>query len=300
MAGVLVNGFYFIAGICFLALSKARYILLGYRPKPLSIHAFESCTAYDINVVTKWLNQYQQYTGESTSTILTNKTVLELGPGSDLGVGLYILSKSANAYHAVDVYNLVEGVPDQFYEYFFSHLRAKDKVDTSPLVEELRRTQAGDSKKLNYHWRPDFNIADALGMTKVDIIFSNAAFEHFDNVPETVRAISAVSKSGTVIIASVDLKTHSRWIRKKDPINIYRYPKWLYRLLSFRGTPNRVRPFEYQKAFAENGWTKIKIEPSDKLDDVQYRSVSRHLANEFIGDISQMNYTSIWISATKS
>jgi hypothetical protein len=60
-------------------------------------------------------------------------------------------------------------------------------------------------------------------------------------------------------VAEIDLKTHSRWIRDHDPNNIYRYPDGLYDLFWFRGIPNRVRPHQYEAAFARHGWRDIQV-----------------------------------------
>ena len=88
----------------------------------------------------------------------------------------------------------------------------------------------------------------------MDIVFSQAAFEHFDDVQRTIQELSAGCSSNAVAIISVDLQTHSRWIRDKDPNNIYRYPDWLYNKFYFKGTPNRVRPYEYKELFEKYGW----------------------------------------------
>lgn len=299
MVSTLKQWFYFFAGIIFLVLSKAKYLIFGYSPKPISSAEFEKCSAYDIAVVTKWTKHLARYTGESQSNPFHNKTILELGPGSDLGVGLYLLSKSAKEYHAVDVYNLVETTPAEFYSFFFTHLAAKENIELSAQMDELRKTKDGNSQRLNYHWSPDFNIAKALGNRRVDLILSNAAFEHFDNIERTIKDFTAISEPGTILIASVDLQTHSRWIREKDPNNIYRYPNWLFGLLSFKGTPNRVRPHRYKEALERNGWGNVCIEPETTLDQSRVNSIHKHLDSQFRKEENQMSYTSIWIFATK-
>ena len=133
----------------------------------------------------------------------------------------------------------------------------------------------------------------------VDIIFSQAAFEHFDDINETIKALSKITNPGAIIIALVDLKTHSRWIRDKDPNNIYRYPKWIYSLLSSRGTPNRIRPYQYKEALKKSGWTNIAIKPSTTLQSCKNKSYTTNLNKEFTGYKNQMNYLGIWICAKK-
>lgn len=300
MTNRLTNGFYFTLGIFFLILSKIRFLTSGYSPKNFSINEFQRCADYDTNTVDWWLEKLQEYAGGKREELLKNKRVLELGPGSDLGVGLYILGHSAAEYHAVDIYNLVESVPAGFYDVFFDNLARKGDFDIPALKQELHQTTIGQARKLHYHCREDFDIEKALGSRKMDLVFSNASFEHFNNISETIRAVSRVSKPGTQLVALVDLKTHSRWIRQKDPNNIYRYPQWLYNLLRFRSTPNRVRPYQYKAAFERYGWKDIRIEAECTLEGEKYRATRNHLAKPYRGDKNQMDYLDIWIYATKS
>jgi len=299
MIGTLKNWFYYFIGIGFLILSNLRYRILGYTPKPFTLQEAQRCAEYNINVVDRWLKHLHQYTGESINGILKNKRILELGPGSDLEVGLYILSKSAKEYNAIDIYNLIESVPEKFYQVFFSNLQQLN-IDYLPLIEELDKKNAGDSERLNYFCCTNFDIVNALGSKKIDIFFSNDAFEHFDDINKTIEDISAVAASKAKFIVSVDLQTHSRWIRQHDPNNIYRYPEWLYKLLSVRSSPNRVRPYAYQEALERNGWKEIKIIAESILDEDKYTFVKKHLNKQYINEKNQMSYLSIFICATKS
>ncbi len=301
MSRTLQNWFYFYAGIVFLALAKTKNIIQGYSsPKAFSINETTRCIEYDIDVVESWLSHLQKYTSTSNDDILSNKRILELGPGSDLGIGLYLLSKGAGEYNAVDVNNLVQSVPNAFYEEFFAYFKDKNKeINESFLREELDKLRKGNNDKLNYVCRNDFNIYSALNGRKVDIVFSQAAFEHFDNIEETIESLSKVTTKGAIAIILVDLKTHSRWIRDKDPINIYRYPAWIYRLFNFRGIPNRIRPHQYKDAFEKHGWGNVKIESSKLLSDDSYKFTKGHLDKKFEPEENQMNYLSIWLCATK-
>ena len=130
----------------------------------------------------RYIKHLQDYGESDENAEINDKRILELGPGSDLGLGLYLLSKNVKQYVAVDVNNLVETVPDGFYDKFFRHLQVKYSVDTTDLAEELAKTKDGNNDRLDYICRKDFDIVDALGGRKVDIVFSNAAFEHFDNI----------------------------------------------------------------------------------------------------------------------
>ena len=204
-------------------------------PKPFEISEIGKCIAYDGHVVDSWLSHLRQYTQDDS--FLVGKSILELGPGSDLGIGILLLSQGASRYNACDVNNLVTSVPDKFYESIFDTLNNRnDRVSVDFLKAQLERLKCGRPSQLNYVVRDNFDLASAFEKDSIELVFSQAAFEHFDDVDATVSQLSNVCKSGAVIVSVIDLQTHSRWIRDKDPNNIYRYAESIYNAFRFRGT----------------------------------------------------------------
>ena len=171
--------------------------------------------------------------------------------------------------------------------------------DVDFLRSQLKIAQLGKNDKLNYVCRKDFDLS-IFKEEKVDIVFSQAAFEHFDNVEKTVAQLSEVVKHGGIFIAEVDLKTHTRWIRDADPLNIYRYSDVTYNLFKFSGSPNRVRPFEYEEILEKHGWTNITINPLTILEkNYLNRKMIVSLNRRFSDPINNMDYLSIMIHAIK-
>ncbi len=234
---LLRNSFFYTVGTVFLFLAKAQNIISGYsKPKPFSMSEVERCVDYDIHVVDEWLDYLKDYTQSDDSFV--GKTVLELGPGSDLGAGLYLLAKGCRYYRACDVNDLAKSTPDRFYEQLFNELKSREgQADISWLRKQLEALKTGHPLHLDYVVRSDFDIVSAFGESTVDIVFSQAAFEHFDDIEATVSQLSQVCKPAATLVLDIDLQTHSRWIREKDPNNIYRYSEMLYNKFKFRGSP---------------------------------------------------------------
>ena len=273
--------FRYVAGMAFLGMAKARHKMQGYTsPKPFSVDEVDRCIDYDLHVVNEWRGHLANYNGRDFS----GAHVLELGPGSDLGVGLALLAAGARRYTAVDRHDLAARVPDAFYR------RMREREAGIPDLQQVRSSGA-----LNYVVREDFDIEQAVPARDVDLVVSNAAFEHFDDVPATVARLTRVTRPGAVIAAVVDLQTHSRWIREVDPNNIYRYSPGLYRLFRFHGIPNRVRPHEYQAAFEQNGWRNIQLQPLNQFD-----SRGRGVARRFRDPQNKMDWLSFVICATRA
>ena len=273
---------YHLLGIAFLALAKAKYAVRGYStPKPFDMSDIDRCIQYDINTVNGWMKHLPPLDG---------KHVLELGPGSDLGTGLYMLSKGAATYTACDINDLERHTPYVFYERLLDQLQAEDW-----LRRELEIFKAGYSSRIRYFANKAFKIAPAVADGSIDIVVSQSAFEHFDNVKETAEQLTLACKRGAHATIQVDLKTHSRWIRDKDPLNIYRYSDRLYRAFYFPGQPNRMRPHEYKNIFEDLGWN-VRITATQEVG-----VMPRMLHHRFLSEKSraEMAYSSIMISADR-
>lgn len=294
---LLRNAFFYTAGLCFLALAKVKHMLRGYAsPKPFGMSEVDRCVTYDIKVVDEWLAYFERYTKGERS--LNGKQVLELGPGSDLGAGMYLLSKGAYQYNACDVNSLVTSAPDKFYQRLYQRLQTiEPQTDVDFLQQQLDRLKAGQPSRLNYVVRDDFDLIAAFGKETMDIVFSQAAFEHFDDIEATVSRLTSVCKPSAIAVIEVDLKTHSRWISDKDPNNIYRYSEAIYSLFKFRGIPNRVRPCEYVDTFRRFGWQNVELTPISQQKNAEnsYSGMDK----QFSASKNQMDYLSIMICATK-
>jgi len=278
-------------------------MLQGYAsPKPFGMSEVDRCVAYDLKVVDEWVAYLERYTLDSNTfagkSVLAGKNVLELGPGSDLGAGMYLLTKGAQQYNACDVNSLVTSAPDKFYQRLYQRLQTIDaETNVDVLQQQLDALKAGESSRLNYVVRDDFDLVKAFGPKTIDIAFSQAAFEHFDDIEATVSQLTAVCKLGAIAVIEIDLKTHSRWIVDKDPNNIYRYSEALYNLFYFRGIPNRVRPYKYVDTFRHFDWQNIELIPISKQAD-EKRSYSG-MNQQFSAPKNQMDYLSIVICATR-
>jgi SAM-dependent methyltransferase len=285
----------YLAGLGFLSLAKAKNILRGYSsPKTFVLAETDRCIAYDLKVVDEWLQHLAAYTG---SPVLGGKAVLELGPGSDLGIGLYLLAKGAATYSACDVNDLTKHAPKSFYSALIDRITAvlpgANRKYLESQIEGLRRRTASS---LRVVVRSDFDLVASFGADSIDLVFSQAAFEHFDDVVRTAQQLSVVCKPGATIVAEIDLKTHSRWIRDKDPNNIYRFSNLIYRAFWFRGIPNRLRPYQYKEIFERCGWVDVSITPIERTGHGQNAGT---VDKQFADARNQLDFLSIVLCARK-
>jgi len=212
---------------------------------------------------------------------LRGRDVLELSPGSSRGNGVLFLAMGARSYHAIDMFGLAADEDPAFYELLLDRFPEGTAAD-----RERARAITGDEdvRAFGYAVGRDFDIPRLAEGRTFDLIVSCAAFEHYDSVAESVAGLTRVARPGCETIHIIDLQTHSRWIRERDPNNIYRYPEWIYRLFRFPGQPNRQRPADYMLSFRTHGWSDVRFVPSRTIDprlrDVSLRGLAAPFAHQ--------------------
>ncbi len=271
---------YFWLGIVFMLINKARHGILGYRTlRPFGIRDYDKCIRYDFDVVHGWLKAMDSLAQKPFS--ITGKNILEIGPGADLGVGLILLASGAGKYNALDINPLARKTPAEFYDCLFEKIRQEiPGVGIDGLKKELRLFYDGKKGRLNYVVDSSFSFS-MLAEERIDVVLSQATFDALDNIEKTFSEITKIVKTGGYMLSTFELQTHTRWLRQKDPFNIYMYPDNVYRLLSFKGSPNRLRPEDYVATLDKLGWRDIRFMPSQIWCDDEINSTREHLYGSF-------------------
>lgn len=295
----LSNGLNYLIGLVFMILNKIRHEFQGYKSaRGFSSNLFEKAVSHDLNVVSRWYDYLKKY--DEKDEAFQGKKILELGPGADLGVGLFLMAEGAKSYSTMDVHNLVKQTPPEIYAHLFDYLK-KAEIEAS-VIEELQRqlelTNNHKNDRLNYQVTKDFDLS-IFDENSFDLIVSNAAFQQFDHPEKSIAQFSRLVKPGAKFIALIDLKTHTRYIKSRDPLNIYRYSDFVYKPLRFKGSPNRMRPYEYESALRSNGWENITIFPRVRLGEEYVKKVSRSLNEKFRDPKNRMQNLTVVICATK-
>jgi hypothetical protein len=293
------NNRYKLIGSIFIILNYFRHLLFGYkRPRPFSASNIEAAAEYDLKITREWLRYLRDYTGEENP--VKEKVILEIVPGPDLGTGMILINNGARDYYAFDVNKLAVHAPEALYSKL-SQITGDRNPDTEykfSISTDGRGNLRKIQEKLKYIVDARFDIRRLTCVPSV--IVSQAVFEHVTDVDKSIMDLSSITPSGGVFFAEIDLKTHTTWIRDKDPLNIYRYGDGFWNLFKFKGTPNRVRAYEYVQLLEKYGWEKVLIRPRVVLSQ-SYLSAIRHTLNGKFRELSpqEMRILSFVILATK-
>lgn len=199
-------------------------------------------------------------------------TVLELGPGGNVGTTLLFLRDGCDRGYCIDVFPFISSQPDLYQELV-------DNPD-----ELLQR--------IDYRC-PEAIEDTALPDGSIDIIFSNACLEHVIDPAGAARRISTLLKPGGVTTHGIDLRDHRNF---ELPLDFLRYPEWMWQAASSRRThTNRWRASDWSNAFQAAGLVDIRVEPKEVADVTnkqrdRFAKKFRHRSTEDLG-ILQMEIT---------
>lgn len=264
-----------ILGLGFLGLAWGKNRLHGYTtPNRVATSDVEGKVAYLLDIFASLRRFLPPHVD------LRGRDVLELSPGASRGNGVLFLALGARSYHAIDVFDLAGGEHPAFYDRLLDAFPEGRETDRER-ARTIARTPS--APEFGYAVGRDFDIRRLAGGRSFDLIVSCAAFEHYDDPAQAIAGLTQVARPGCGTVHIIDLQTHSRWIRERDPNNIYRYPEPIYRLFRFPGQPNRQRPTDYVRSFEAEGWSDVRFVPSRTIDPA-LRGVSlRGLAAPFAG-----------------
>ncbi len=285
-----------LVAITFLCLARLKHVVHGYStPKPFGIDDFGRCIEYDRKIVQGWASRLEALCQGGFS----GRSVLELGPGSDIGTGLFMHAQGATAYCAIDKFPLDRATPDAFYRHAALRAATHGAPDADRLYEHAINARAGRPSPLGYIVSDNFDLTCAFPERRFDVCVSNATFEQFQDLDLIARQLFAICRPRAVLIAGIDLRTHSRWIREIDPNSIYCVPDWLYRVLSFDSSPRRFRSKDYVAAFHGAGWRSVRVHVDEELATEDKRSSPRGLTKRYRASGDEMRILAFTLTAVR-
>jgi hypothetical protein len=186
-------------------------------------------------------------------------TVLEIGPGDNLGVALCLVAWGAERVVCLDRFDCLgqHHREREIYRALLNGLPPGERARAQrncPWVEQ----HAPHDLVGAIHYLPGTELercAPALAPYRFDCVVSNAALEHMSNVKGGFAELLPSLKSEAWMFHEVDLRCHSRFAAV-SPLHFLTVPEPVWHWMGSRlGAPNRLRINGYRKIFAEAGFT---------------------------------------------
>jgi SAM-dependent methyltransferase len=235
-------------------------------------------------------NHYQSFLSILKKCGAANpRTVLELGPGAQLGTLYCFLAAGADRAAGLDVAPTTKDLAffHRLHEYLrivsgFRWWRAPGLGEGLQYPDHSWDEVSADdlAAKIEYH-TPYLVTQMPFGDGEFDLVYSGAAMEHFDNPRGAIREIKRVLKPGGVTVHGIDLRSHAPGdlshlmlteadyqarTQKYDPdhgINDIIGGEWTQQVYC-----NRILADEWMHLFAEEGFevlecaTLVRVDPA--------------------------------------
>lgn len=197
------------------------------------------------NNIENYKKQYEYFIDfcNKNSIDLNWKSVLELWPGWFLWFWAFIKKHWVSKYFAIDDIN-------HFEHFTQKHIDLYKKIDETVLKENMFDLDYINVLKYNNNW---IQLQDQ----SVDMVFSNAVFEHINNPQESIKELSRITKSWWYSIHTIDFRDH---IFEQKSLFFLTIPKRLFNFLFARAGAwtNRLRYQDFKNMFEKNWFELIE------------------------------------------
>jgi len=253
--------------------------------------------AFDVHrhaeYITEVFNDYFINSGLSSDQII-GKTILEIGPGTSLGVALKFIAAGAERVVCIDRFHSLLGSFEQseIYEKLISTLseqernRLKDTLIIGPTGLFINKN------KIQYLNVSAEKLDSVLPGIQFDFIISRAVLEHVFDIETTMETMHLLLKPGGFMLHEVDFRDHGVFTDfGLHPLTFLTIDKetW-YNMASDIGAPNRMT-FNYYRHFFD-----LK---KYKCNFVIVRLIDNDTRKLRLNSINDINFDSFSISKYK-
>jgi SAM-dependent methyltransferase len=213
---------------------------------------------------------------------IRDKLLLEIGPGYNLGVAFLAALSGAKKVYAVDAFPHPKGTDDDFIfamltrlleerSFFFSEVK---NFSDDVFVNHFARIVAKDDHDVFSYRNDKIELlfpyyAEKLPLKddSFDLIYTNAAFEHFLLPTQAVQEMYRVTRPGGISFHCVDHRDHRNFRKPLDFLAleddqwIEVFKKLKQQDLSSYSHTNRMRSSEVVTLFEEHGFKTVKVLP---------------------------------------
>ncbi len=239
-------------------------------------------------------NQYQLGLKDAglDSNYFEGKSILEIGPGSNLGVELNFVAHGAASASALDRFPDVQtsSKEAELYEKIIGTLNQEQRNR----LKETYKTENGlpviFGDKVQYFGECSLEEAtsrlkDESGelSRKFDVIVSHLALEHVANLKKGLYSVTRLLNPGGICIFICNLKSLGGvYNHVNEPLRLLYYSDSLWnKMFSERGGSNRVRAFGYRKRLEVNNFSILSFNVLEQMEISDLKKIKRHFDDRF-------------------
>ena len=197
-------------------------------------------------------DDYLVYSG-LTREMLRDKSILEIGPGDNVGVALKFLLAGARQVVGLDKFSSRQDCVQQrrIYQAMREALNNDEQHLFDAMIDPEQSLPAESSKLVTLFGRGIEEAEHLFEPASFDLIISRAVFEHVYDPDRAFSVMHRLLKSGGYMLHKIDIRDHGIFSKHQHhPLTFLTIPDSVYRLMVYdSGKPNRkLLPYYRNKA----------------------------------------------------
>jgi SAM-dependent methyltransferase len=213
-------------------------------------------TSQSVDYINRVFHDYLSY-GALTPANLSGKTVLEIGPGDNLGVALRMYAAGAERVICLDKFFSARNDEQQaaIYRALREHLSPEERVRYDRAIDESDGVTI-DERFVRYSYGCAAEDADTLlGIDSVDLVISRAVLWEIFEIERALLALHHLLRPGGLMIHKIACLD---WMFRQEgyhPLEFLTIPETIYRWMAKDSGKSNRRTIEYYRTkMAELGY----------------------------------------------
>jgi SAM-dependent methyltransferase len=194
------------------------------------------------------VRDYLEY-GKLDNADLSNKHILEIGPGDTLGVAMLLFAKGAASVTCVDRFKPKVDVEKNrlICESLFRNLGGEEKLRVEGLLDCIVRNESSpDGRLVARYGLPIEQLRESSGHGGYDLIISRAVLEHVYNLHDAWMGMIGVLNPNGQMVHKIDFRNHGYYF-KVHPLYFLTLEEMAWNMVSSPDpTLNRNRKGTYE------------------------------------------------------
>jgi len=209
---------------------------------------------------------------------LKNKNILEIGPGQDIGVVLVLMGLGAKKSYLVDpfFYNWNDELHCDYYMELLKKVTVEFPNYQFDALKQVCKIKSYNLPNL-FILKSGLEQVENIPNKEIDISFSNACFEHFNNSKKAIQELARITKPGGIGFHQIDLRDHRDYTLPLEFLTMSDFMFSKFSKYSNCCSGNRIRHYEFIAYFNENDF-KCNFTPN-MFADTQYLNKIKHKMN---------------------
>jgi SAM-dependent methyltransferase len=236
---------------------------------------------------------------ERLREFLSDRVILEYGPGDFPGVALFLVAFGARKVYCVDRFAMVKVASKNLrvLDEMMAMLDGPERARLERCFRVSGRAEEGfDADRIEYLVQP--SGLSGLDET-VDLVMSRAVLEHVNDLDATFEDMWRAMRPGAVSIHQVDLRSHG--LHVENPLDFLTVSPRMWRWMhSHKGVPNRWRADRYRMILDAMKITAEVFKPTTFYSQADVTAVRPHLDSAFRAVSDEiLSWQGFWLAFNK-